>query len=384
VKSIKVSDLKAGLRFDKPVYIDEQNLLVPEKVEIKQKDIDRLVKWKIDSVTTEGRPMKELPSSNKNSFLRQAFSTAEQQAAIDAYGKLAAELQDVFERVAAQRSVQATEVDAIVDRLFKLLQQRKSEVIQLILYGLQGESGFIENALNCAVLAILVGQNLNMVQHRLTNLATAAVMHDAGMLRIPASVRQKRGELTEDEMRKMREHPNLSYRIISKEMRFAEEIGTAALQHQERWDGEGYPRRLSGKSISVHARIIAVADAFEAMVSKRPYRESMIGYEAMRAILSDNGRKFDPGILKVFIATMGLHPVGGIVVLKDGRIGRVVEVSPSSPLRPKVKIMISNEGREYQRDEGEIVDLATDKDLFIARAVNPKQLAAARTSSPGG
>lgn len=381
MKAIKVGNLKAGLRFDKPVYIDEENLLVPEKVEIKQKDIDRLVKWGVETVSTDGRPMKELPSASKNTFLREAFSTPEQQATIDAYSKLAAELQDVFERVASRNAVKAVEVDTIVDRLFKLLQSRKNEVIQLILYGLQGESGFVENALNCAVLAILVGQNLNMVQHKLLQLASAAMMHDVGMLRVPVSVRQKRGELTPEEMRKIQEHPTLSYRIISKEMRFAEEIGTAALQHQERWDGEGYPRRLSGNSITPQARIIAVCDAFEAMVSKRPYRQSKIGYDAMKSILSDNGRKFDPSILKVFLRTMGVYPIGSIVVLKDGRIGRVIEVSSSSPLRPKVKIMINAEGREYQKDAGEVVDLAESSDLFIARAVDPRELAATRASA---
>jgi HD-GYP domain-containing protein (c-di-GMP phosphodiesterase class II) len=369
-----VSSLKPGLRFDKPVYIDEENLLVPENVEIKQKDIDRLVKWKITSVQTEGRPMKDLPSARKNSFLRQAFSTPAQQAAIDAYSKLAAEMQEVFERVAAKAPVSAPEVDSVIDRLFKLLQQRRREVIQLILYGLQGESGFIENAMNCAVLAILVGDNIGMVQHKLLQLATAALLHDVGMLRIPAAVRTKSGELTQEEMRLIQSHPTISYRIISKEMRFAEEIGTAALQHQERWDGNGYPRGLSGEGISLNARVISIVDAFEAMVSKRPYRKSMIGYEAMRVILSDNGRKFDPKTLKVFIHTMGIYPIGSIVVLKDGRIGRVVEVTRQSPLRPKVKIMIDAQGREYQKDEGETVDLATDKDLFIAKAVDPKDI----------
>ena len=101
----------------------------------------------------------------------------------------------------------------------------------------------------------------------------------------------------------------------------------------------------------------------------------MIGYAAMRSILSDNGRRFDPDILKVFIRTMGIYPIGSVVLLKDGRIGRVVEVNGSAPLRPRVKIMIDQNGREYQKDEGTVVDLAEDKDLFIARALDPKELA---------
>ncbi|MFW5783759.1 MAG: HD-GYP domain-containing protein [Spirochaetota bacterium] len=378
MRDIKVSDLRPGLRFDKPVYVDDENLLVPENVEIKQRDIDRLIKWGVNHVRTNGKAMKELPSAAKNAFLQQAFSTPEQQAVIDSYSKRAAEMQDIFERVKANDSVKAVEVDAVVDRLFKLLARRRNEVIQLILYGLQGASGFIENAMNSSILAILVGQNLNMVQHKLIQLASAALLHDVGMLRVPASVRNKKGDLTPEEVKAIQAHPVYSYRIITKEMKFAEEIGVAALQHQERWDGQGYPRQLSGRNIAPMARIIAVVDAFEAMVSKRPYRNSMIGYAAMRAILSDNGRRFDPDILKVFIRTMGIYPIGSIVLLKDGRIGRVVDVNGSAPLRPSVKIMVDENGREFQRDEGEVVHLGEERDLFIARAVDPKELGRAR------
>ena len=379
MKSIKVSDLRAGLRFDKPVYVDEQNLFVPENIEIKQRDIDRLLKWNVELVHTDGKPLKELPSANKNAFLQKAFSTPDQQAVIEAYGKIATEVQEVFERIRSGTAVKAVEVDDIIDRLLRLLDMRRNEVIQLVLYGLQGESGFIENSMNCAILASLIGRNLNMVQHRLIQLVTSSLLHDVGMIRIPASIRNKSGELTADELRAVQEHPVMSYRIITREMKFADEIGIAALQHQERWDGQGYPRQLSGRNINAMARVIAVVDAFEAMVSKRPYRGAMIGYAAMRAILSDNGRRFDPDVLKIFIRTMGIYPIGSIVLLKDGRVGRVVEINGSAPVRPHVKIMIDHTGREFQKDEGAIVDLVQDKDLFIARAVDPKELNAHRT-----
>lgn len=380
-KQIRVSDLKAGLRFDKPVYVDEENLLVPENVEIKQKDIDRLRKWGIATVTTEGKPMKELPSANKNQFLQQAFSGPDRQAVMQAYSKLAGELQQVFTSVQARETVKSIDVDDLVDRLLKLLEARQNEVVELILYGLQGESGFIENALNCSVLATLVGKNLNMVQHKLLQLATSALLHDVGMLRIPAAVRNKKGELTPEEIKTIRMHPVYSYRIIAKEMRFAEEIGVAALQHQERWDGAGYPRQISGSNIVPAARIIAVVDAFEAMVSKRPYRDSMIGYTAVRTILQGNGSRFDPDVLKVFIRTMGLYPIGSVVLLNNACIGRVVDVNNTAPLKPRIKAMIDPNGREYARDEGEIIDLAVRKNLFIARAVDPKELAR-KTSEP--
>ena len=100
----------------------------------------------------------------------------------------------------------------------------------------------------------------------------------------------------------------------------------------------------------------------------------MIGYAAMRAILSDNERRFDPDILKVFIRTMGIYPIGSIVLLNNSCIGRVVDVNSAYPLRPRVKIMIDQNGREFHRDEGDVVDLSAEQELFIARAVDPQEL----------
>ncbi len=375
MNSIKVNDLRAGLRFDKPVYVDGVNILVPENVEIKEKDIERLNKWHVTHVTTEGKPIRDLPVESSNSFLRQAFSGPEQQRLLEDYAQLSGRLQELFDTIQAHRATRSTDGDLVIDQVFKLLALQKNDMIQLILYGLHGASGFVENALNSSVLCILVGQNLNMVQHKLIQLATAALFHDVGMLRVPESVRNKKGELSREEIEAIRLHPAHSYRIITKELKYAEEIGVAALQHQERWDGGGYPRNLSGTNIVLPARVIAVTDAFEAMVSHRPYRDSMIGYAAMRAILSDNARRFDPDVLKVFIRTMGIYPIGSVVLLNNSSVGRVVEINSSSPLRPKVKLMIDASGRAYHRDEGAVIDLLSHKSLFIARAVDPKELA---------
>jgi HD-GYP domain-containing protein (c-di-GMP phosphodiesterase class II) len=194
------------------------------------------------------------------------------------------------------------------------------------------------------------------------------------MLRVPPEILEKTDSLTGAELQQVKTHPVHSYRIITKEIKLSEEIGLTALQHQERWDGQGYPKGLAGKDIMVYARIVAVADAFEAMVSERPYRDSMIGYTAMRAILSDNGRRFDPEILKIFIKSLGIYPIGSIVLLSDASIGRVIENHPDAPLRPRIRVMIDSLGKTHLQEEGAVIDLMDDRSLFIARAVNPKEL----------
>jgi HD-GYP domain-containing protein (c-di-GMP phosphodiesterase class II) len=151
-------------------------------------------------------------------------------------------------------------------------------------------------------------------------------------------------------------------------------VGLIALQHHERWDGEGYPRRVSGNAIDMGARIVSVADAFEAMVSQKSYRSSMMGYQAMKNLLSDNSRRFDPDVLKAFIQTMGIYPIGSIILLNNGALARVTEVHGDAPLRPKIRVLIDEFGKVFKQDDGDLIDLLTEKSLFIAKAVDPKEL----------
>jgi HD-GYP domain-containing protein (c-di-GMP phosphodiesterase class II) len=386
MQSIKLAELRPGTRFNKPVYIDGVNLLVPENVPIKEKDIERLKRWNIVEVTTEGTVIDEesVSANASQSVLQSAVVGDSQREVMNTYAKLASRLAGVHSSVKRHQAVDPSEIDTIVDSLLTVLRADKNNMIQYILYGLQGESGFVENALNCAALSILVGVNMNMVQHKLLHLATGSLLHDIGMLRLPESIVSKQSELSKEDRQTIATHPIHSYKIITREMKYPEEIGMIALQHQERWDGEGYPKGLSGKDILLTARIVAVSDSFEAMVSKRPYRNSMIGYAAMRAILSDNARRFDPAVLKIFIRTMGIYPIGSVVLMSNSCIGRVVETNPEAPLRPQIKVMIDATGTEYKKDEGDIIDLMHEKKIFIARAVDPKDRLDKRAREGGG
>ncbi len=380
MRSIKVSELKPGQQFDKPVYIDGENILVPPRVPIRQKDIQRLQKWQISHVSTEGEMLSEGfdEGQEENTFFMRAFNTSEHELVMKTHTKLRRQLRAIFERIRNYDPVETSDIDTIIDAMFRLLEQYPNQTIEYILYGFQGAMTDIDNALNSAIVATLIGSSLGMAKHRLIHLATAALLHDVGMLRLPSEIVNKKDKLTAEDAQTIRTHPVHSYKIITRELRYPEEIGRAALQHQERWDGQGYPKMLSGENIILFARIIAVVDSFQAMISKRPYRNSMIGYTAMRNILSDNGRRFDPQVLKVFIRTMGIYPVGSVVLLNDSSIGRVVEVSGSAPLKPRVKIMIGENGHEYRDDQGAVVDLAEAKKLFIAKAVDPREISKQR------
>ncbi|NTW96637.1 MAG: HD domain-containing protein, partial [Erysipelotrichaceae bacterium] len=123
---------------------------------------------------------------------------------------------------------------------------------------------------------------------------------DIGKVGIHESILNSNKRLTEDEWRQVKEHPEIGYRILSSSLEFAE-IAEDVLEHHERWDGKGYPRGLSGKKISLNARIICLADAYDAMISERPYKLMLSKQEAIEEIRYYSGKQFDPEIAEVFI-----------------------------------------------------------------------------------
>jgi HD-GYP domain-containing protein (c-di-GMP phosphodiesterase class II) len=147
------------------------------------------------------------------------------------------------------------------------------------------------------------------------------------------------------------------------ELRCSENIGLSILQHHERFDGTGYTQALSAGHIVTGAKIISVADAFDAMISKKPYRKSFSGYEAMKNLLSDNSCRFDPDVLGAFVKIMGMYPIGQEVLLNNGAVAKIVGTYQTAPLRPQVVILKSDEAGTL--GEGQYLDLLKSQSLFI-------------------
>jgi len=101
----------------------------------------------------------------------------------------------------------------------------------------------------------------------------------------------------------------------------------------------------------------------------------MVGYQAMKNLLSDNCRRFDPNVVKAFTKIMGIYPIGSIVELNSGAIARVIEVHGDAPLRPKIHILVNEYGNVLKPEDGENIDLLNKKNLFITKALDPKEFA---------
>ena len=145
-----------------------------------------------------------------------------------------------------------------------------------------------------------IAQRFSFDNDDINQIKIAGLMHDIGKIGIHEKILNKKGMLTEDEWKELERHPEIGYRILSSVNEFSE-VAEYILQHHERWDGDGYPKGLKGEKISLQARIIAVADAYDAMTSDRTYRKKINQQEAIEELRSGAGIQFDPDVVTVFI-----------------------------------------------------------------------------------
>lgn len=147
--------------------------------------------------------------------------------------------------------------------------------------------------------SLLMGRNLNFTEEELTRLCHGALLHDIGKIGVSDTILHKPGPLTEEEWAVMRTHPELGFMMVAdvKQLEKAREI---ILNHHERYDGKGYPNGISGSAIPLGARLFTIADAFDAMISDRPYRQGMSVAAAREEVRRCSGTQFDPLCVAAF------------------------------------------------------------------------------------
>ncbi|KAF1696737.1 two-component system response regulator [Pseudoxanthomonas jiangsuensis] len=155
-----------------------------------------------------------------------------------------------------------------------------------------GTSAFLERM---SRVAGLIAEGLGLAEDDVRIIEMAAPLHDMGKIAIPDAVLMKPGKLEEDEMAVMRRHPRIGYELLAgSQNRFIQVGALIALRHHERYDGSGYPDGLAGEAIPLEARIVAVADVFDALISPRPYKEAWTIDAALAWLYAQRGRLFDP------------------------------------------------------------------------------------------
>jgi HD-GYP domain-containing protein (c-di-GMP phosphodiesterase class II) len=160
-----------------------------------------------------------------------------------------------------------------------------------------------ERAHDVAVSAEWIAGELGLDDTERSTLHMAALVYDIGKVGIPVDVLNRRGDLSAEDKVTIRSHPEVGKRLLESATRLSA-LAPIVLHHHERWDGSGYPDGLRGEQIPFEARVIALCDAWQAMVSERPYRPALSPEEAVAELCAGAGRQFDPALVEVFISGM--------------------------------------------------------------------------------
>lgn len=210
-----------------------------------------------------------------------------------------------------------------------------------------------EHSLNVAIAAVTCGIGMGLSAGELRELALSALFHDIGKECVPLAILDKPGPLDDNERAIIRCHPEFGYEMLKRRREFPESVRTAILQHHENDDGSGYPQGLSRDDIFLYARIIHVADVFDALLSKRAYKEKYSALETIEYLMANCDRMFSYRVVTTFLNYVTVYPVGQNVRLSNGQKAHVLKNRNEFALRPVV-----------MTEDGTIMDLALDRNYL--------------------
>ncbi|CUH96062.1 hypothetical protein P22_2150 [Propionispora sp. 2/2-37] len=195
----------------------------------------------------------------------------------------------------------AARINHLANKLSNEQENMLLSVIESLVNALEAKDTYTySHSSEVADIALTIGRALKLPDDQLFKINFAAILHDIGKIGIPGHVLNKPEKLTEEEFNIVKEHPAIGARILAG-IPLLKDVAEIVLHHHARWDGNGYPSSLAGSSIPLGSRIIAVADTYQAMVSNRPYRESLPHQEAIEQIARCAGSQLDPVIVSVFL-----------------------------------------------------------------------------------
>lgn len=219
------------------------------------------------------------------------------------------------------------------------------------------------HSVNVAAVSLMLGEELGLDKDRLRILGLGALLHDVGKTSLSPTILRKPGGLTDVEYRNVKEHPRLGYDILKESRDLDPAVARIAWQHHERVDGKGYPRGLRSRGIDPLAKIVAVADVYDALTADRVYRKGMPTATVLDILQRDADSAFDPAVVQAILRRVAPYPVGTVVRLNSGQVATVVSVSPDAPLRPAVKSYVDPQGNLLGRPA--VLDLRRERTLAV-------------------
>jgi HD-GYP domain-containing protein (c-di-GMP phosphodiesterase class II) len=229
----------------------------------------------------------------------------------------------------------------------------------------------LEHSVAVAVYITIFAHHLKMSKKIVQHLSVGAFLHDIGKIKIPDKVLNKPGKLSDEEFTIMKTHANHSINIIKKTPGIDKLSLEVAALHHEKLNGEGYPFQVKGEDISIHGRMIAICDIFDALTANRVYKEGFThskAFSILRELAKNN--HLDSTLVDQFIQCIGVFPIGSLVQLESKKLAIVEQRNNNAPIKPKVRSFYNVQMSQYI--ETQDIDL-TDTDDFIVKSVRAEE-----------
>ena len=247
-------------------------------------------------------------------------------------------------------------VSALLDTLFK------DPAAILGLTAIKSHDDYtLNHSINVCILSISLGASLGLDAESLKSLGLSALLYDLGKVRIPEDILGKEGPLTADEWQIVKSHTTEGADLLKRIQLVDQMPMVVAYEHHQRHDLQGYPAPAGPQEQHLFSKIVALCDAYDAMTTRRPFRREIRPDKALAVLMQGRSKAYDPSVTKALVAMLGIYPMGAVVTLDDGSVAVVFRVNKDDLLRPRVKRLITTDGRWLAQPE--VVDL---------RLINPE------------
>ena len=231
----------------------------------------------------------------------------------------------------------------------------------------QADEYTFTHCVNVAMLAVTLGRRFHLSDAALSDVALAGFFHDVGKLLVPPEILNFPGKLSAEQYQIMQSHAELGCIFLEHCPHMSAMASAGAADHHERYNGGGYPVGKKGEEISLAGRLLAVADVYDALSSRRCYKSALPPAKALAIMYSTKDRDFSPGYVEAFVEAVGVYPSGSLVKLSNSYLAVVIEQCANAPLKPKVVTLIDSFGDPLDRPK--VLDLLVHRNISIVEPI---------------